>query len=416
MALPSSGQISMKDILDEKQGGTTARTNVSLKGLSVNGTNDYQGVDITGTPDGNAPYGITEFYDFSLAAFPTGTVDSFNWFGTNPGNALSQEAPVLTWGNVSRQGTETSVQVSCQVGFKKDTSNTRIIMQEGNGNSGTGTSLNLHYLSYTGHDSTTFQAKCTYTTSAGSPPSGVTYQAPASYSPASGTYANISTSSFTPLWFWSVTNTGFSPASFSSSSPHPLWHVRAGTTNSATTIDGPGTGNAISLSAQRGTGGGFGGGGGGDFCVHEDHKISTADGLKTIQEVIDTCPKVWSWNNTTQEKELVDIAVIHKIKHNNLWKLNNLKVTEDHIVYIEGYQAKAVRPDLATQVTGNNTVEHLVTGDKLMKEDGTTEGLTVLEEYPGEYWTYTIGNPNGNFYADGLLVDSEVKIAPQGSL
>ena len=174
MTLPSSGQISMKDILDEKQGGTTARTNVSLKGLSVNGTNDYEGVDITGTPDGNAPYGITEFYDFSLAAFPTGTVDSFNWFGTNPGNALSQEAPVLTWGNVSRQGTETSVQVSCQVGFKKDTSNTRIIMQEGNGNSGSGTSLNLHYLSYTGHDNTTFQAKCTYVTPAGSSASGVT--------------------------------------------------------------------------------------------------------------------------------------------------------------------------------------------------------------------------------------------------
>lgn len=415
MALPSSGQLSLKDILDEKQGSTTARTNVSLKGLSVNGVADSSGGDITGTPDGNEPYGISEFYDFSLAAFPTGTVDSFNWFGTNPGNALSQEAPTFTWGNVSRQGTETTVEVSCQVAFKKDTGNDRIIMQEGNGNSGSGTSLNLHYLSYTGHDSTTFQAKCTYTTNAGSAPSGVTYQAPASYSPASGTYANISTSSFIPIWFWSIENTGFSPASFSSSSPHPLWHVRAGTTNSATTIDGPGTGNAISLSAQRGTGGGFGGGGGG-FCVHEDHKISTADGLKTIQEVIDTCPKIWSWNKTTQEKELVDIAVIHKLKHNNLWKLNNFKVTEDHIVYIEGYQAKAVRPDLATQVTGNNTVEHLVAGDKLMKEDGTTEGLTVLEEYPGEYWTYTIGNPNGNFYADGFLVDSEVKIAPQGYL
>ena len=415
MALPSSGQISIKDILDEKQGGTTARTNVSLKGLSVDSVNDYDGVDISGSPNQSEPYQISEFYDFSAQAFPSGTFDSFNWFGTNPGNALSQEAPTFTWGNVSRQGQESSVQVSCQVGFKKDTSNDRIIMQEGNGNSGSGTSLNLHYLSYTGHGSTTFQAKCTYTTPAGGSISGVTKQSPASYSPASGTYANISTSSFIPIWFWSIENTGFSPASFSSTSPHPLWHVRAGTTNSATTIDGPGTGNAISLSAQRGTGGGFGGGGGG-FCVHEDHKISTADGLKTIQEVIDTCPKVWSWNNTTQEKELVDIAVIHKLKHNNLWKLNNLKVTEDHIVYIEGYQAKAVRPDLATQATGNNTVEYLVTGDKLMKEDGTTEGLTVLEEYPGEYWTYTIGNPNGNFYADGLLVDSEVKIAPQGYL
>tara|TARA_B100000902_G_scaffold363144_1_gene382070 strand:- start:2030 stop:2866 length:837 start_codon:yes stop_codon:yes gene_type:complete len=71
MALPSSGQISMKDILDEKQGGTTARTNISLKGLSVDGVNDSSGGDITGTPDGNAPYEMSEFYDFAAFSFGT---------------------------------------------------------------------------------------------------------------------------------------------------------------------------------------------------------------------------------------------------------------------------------------------------------------------------------------------------------
>ncbi len=66
MALPSSpNQISLQDILFEKQDSNTARTNVSLKGLSVDGTNDYQGVDITGTPNGTAPYKISEFWEWS---------------------------------------------------------------------------------------------------------------------------------------------------------------------------------------------------------------------------------------------------------------------------------------------------------------------------------------------------------------
>ena len=66
MALPSSpNQISLQAILNEKQGSTTARTNVSLKGLSVNGTNDYASVDLTGTPNGTAPYGISEFHGWS---------------------------------------------------------------------------------------------------------------------------------------------------------------------------------------------------------------------------------------------------------------------------------------------------------------------------------------------------------------
>ena len=51
-----------------------------------------------------------------------------------------------------------------------------------------------------------------------------------------------------------------------------------------------------------------------------------------------------------------------------------------------------------------------------MLEDGTTEGVTTIVEYPGDYEAYTVGNPNGNFYADGFLVDSEVRIPPQGSL
>ena len=406
MALPGSGTISMKDILDEKQGATTARTDVSLKGLSVDGVADSSGGDISGTPDGNAPYAMSEFHGYSQVTdtFPD-TTNASNWFELS---GLGGEAPSFLWGNVSRTGSESSVQVSCQVGFKNDTSNSRIVMQEGNGNSGTGTSLNLHYLGYSGHSSTTFQAKCVYTTPSGGSSFGVTKQSPASFSPASGTYASLSTSSFSPLWLWSITNTGFSPASITSSSPHPRWFLRAGTSGSDDT-DGPGTGNAIALSAQRGSSGG-GPGGGGDICIHEDHKISTQDGLLTIDELIDKCPKVWSWNNTSGQKELVDLASIRKVKHDNLYTINNIKVTEDHVLYKENYTPVSVNPTKAKENYDIDSTEIQV-GDKLMKFDGTLEEVTSIAVLDGEHMTYTILNKNGNFYAEEYLVDTEIKEA-----
>lgn len=80
MAIPASGQVSIKDILDEKQDATTARTNVSLKGLSVDGVNDYQNADITGSPNQAAPYGIAEFHGYSHV-----WSSAFTGFTTNSG-------------------------------------------------------------------------------------------------------------------------------------------------------------------------------------------------------------------------------------------------------------------------------------------------------------------------------------------
>lgn len=73
----SETNLGLKKILDEKQGDTTARTNISLKGLSVDGTNDYEGVDITGTPNGTAPYGVQEFRGYSQIGY------TFNMRGSN---------------------------------------------------------------------------------------------------------------------------------------------------------------------------------------------------------------------------------------------------------------------------------------------------------------------------------------------
>ena len=43
-----------------------------------------------------------------------------------------------------------------------------------------------------------------------------------------------------------------------------------------------------------------------------------------------------------------------------------------------------------------------------MKEDGTLEEITSIEVYSGTHNTYTLKTSLGNFYADGILVDSEI--------
>ena len=123
MAVTSSGQLKLKDdILDEKQNASTARTNVSLKGLVLDGANDYTGVDIaTNTNSGANPpetgntsdHQMSEFYgydhDFNPANFTWGSTSttapttSFNISKTdNDGNlAACQTRLNLTYGSSS---------------------------------------------------------------------------------------------------------------------------------------------------------------------------------------------------------------------------------------------------------------------------------------------------------------------------
>jgi hypothetical protein len=86
MAIKSSGIISMGgthdgtdgSILNEKQGNTTARTSISLKGLSVDGIADSSGGDITGTPDASTPYKMSEFHGYSHGSWGTNTNPTTN--------------------------------------------------------------------------------------------------------------------------------------------------------------------------------------------------------------------------------------------------------------------------------------------------------------------------------------------------
>jgi hypothetical protein len=82
-------------------------------------------------------------------------------------------------------------------------------------------------------------------------------------------------------------------------------------------------------------------------------------------------------------------------------------VTEDHMLYTQNYIAASVSP-AKTKEYYDVDCEQLAVTNRLMKEDGTIEVVTSIEVYPGTHKTYTLKTSLGNFYADGILVDSEI--------
>ena len=85
MALQGSGTIKMSEIIAEK--GATAGSsaiNISLRGLSVDGTPDYQAagsvllIDIAGSPNQTAPYSMSEFYGYSQFSWGSPSTPSTN--------------------------------------------------------------------------------------------------------------------------------------------------------------------------------------------------------------------------------------------------------------------------------------------------------------------------------------------------
>lgn len=79
--------VSMDDILDEKAGNPSLplnRKNISLYGLSVDGVADYQDassnalIDINGSPNQTAPYGMGEFRGYSQFSWGSPSTPSTN--------------------------------------------------------------------------------------------------------------------------------------------------------------------------------------------------------------------------------------------------------------------------------------------------------------------------------------------------
>ena len=391
MANVPSSNISLLGIKREIETGnyssSNSYTNISLRAVSA-----------AAIPAKSAPDGFNEFsgYAHVTDAFPGSGEDS--WFQITTG--LGGDAPPNQWGYPSVSNASYA-QAGCNVGFQNDTSEERITMRCTTFTSAAASSYAYAYVGYDGFSGNTFYAKCVYVTSS----SGFvgTVENPASYSPATNTYSPISTSTYSPLWQWSATVSSGSGTRSITSSTNPDWTVASNSTG-ANAISGPA--RALSVSATRGTSGP--GGGGGFICIHEDMLVSTAKGQMKIDDIIATAPpKIWGYNKEHHRKELGDILEIKVVEHDNLYKINDIILTEDHAIYDENYRLLSVNPT-KTRENYKKDATKIKVGDKIRKEDESLETVTSIEAYSGTHRTYTIKTSFDNFYADSYLVDSEI--------
>ena len=365
MSLTASGQISMNDInVEFGRSGTTA--NSSLEDLSdgtVATINTQNASD--DRPDGSAPHAMTEFYsyDHDLAGTSWSVVD-------NTGLDL-QELPGQT-----------------------DESNKDAQMTVSNGSGGTSCSL-----STTGGPFGNFKLAIS---SSGDPGFGGTSNSGTGFITTSSANSNSLFSSHNSGTRYIRTQWQHTPSNKDGTGAYTLTL----TNNSATATI---TGNITFTSGQLG------------LCIYENIPVNLKEGTANIHD-LDVGDMIMSYNWETGQEEEVEIQQIEKRLHSNLYKimlsdpndetegeeLKELILTQDHPVYKEDGSMVSDDPS-RTAANYDLDAAAIQPNDLLKILDGKYYAqVHRLEGFPKKHWTYTILTKNNNFYANGVLVHSEI--------
>ena len=147
---------------------------------------------------------------------------------------------------------------------------------------------------------------------------------------------------------------------------------------------------------------GFGG-----LCLHESIPVNTPDGYKLFNE-LSVGDIVYSHNLKTNQIEETEIGTIESPVHDNLYKVNDLIITDDHPIFNDAGELLSIKPELSLKNYDIKTKE-LKVGAKLKTIDNGDYEVKNIERYEGEHLTYTLLTKNSNFYAGGVLAHSEVK-------
>ena len=399
MAVPASGNaITLGKIYQEIDGaGYSASPDsgeeASLTNMSTGNAPDSLNTNSSSKPDGSTPHAMSEFFSYDHSASPP-----FSW-GSN--NGVGQG-----WGNISGSSAFTA-NATCSIGFAFQPADNRVRIKSGNGNNTTAVSYSYSNVTYTGNDPDSVEFKIVWTgTFSGS------YQSSSEASGStSGTYytmfkqtSSSDSGSFTMRNWFIQKSSGNGTALYNAIGANsPVWTFRAKDSGgSVIGTSGTTSQNGISLSATRGSGGG-------EFiCIHEDMLVNTELGPMHIKDVVNKDPKIWAYNFDKKQKELVDQNANVQVLHDNLYVINNeFKITEDHIMYGENNEAYSIIPELALKNYGKHSQE-LKVGDKLSTLSGDKYIVNTIEKLEGEHNTYTISTQYNNFYANDILVDSEI--------
>ena len=384
--VPNSNPVSLATVTSVFGGGGSLRAAAAAAGLS--------------TPDG-----LSEFK--GLSSFSFGTMYDL------PNNAM-----VETGGSNSGNANVTALSIA-YIAFAYQPDDTRIRIKQGTGTNSVAVSFNYYNVTYTGSNPENMQYKLTWsgTDDSSGFNTGIVTESTGVSSGTWYTMSNQTTSSDSGSFSatsWSVQKSSshsigsltFDAGQFASGTSGLVTRFRAIDSNGNEIAESDNSNAEVIYVRCTRTGSG-GGGGFGPICIHEDMKIHTNLGLLTIDEVEEKDPLIYSYNKDTQKIEALDLEAIRIIEHDNLYKINDIMLTEDHIMYAEDYTPVSVNPELAKKNYGKDS-RKIQINDRLMKYDGGVEKVTSIERYEGVHRTYTIKTALDNFYADGVLVDSEI--------
>jgi len=147
----------------------------------------------------------------------------------------------------------------------------------------------------------------------------------------------------------------------------------------------------------------------GGLCLHESIPVNTPNGDKLISE-LNEGDLVYSYNLQTNQIEETIINEIQQPEHDNLYKVNNLLLTDDHPLFNINNELVSIEPELSLERYELES-KQLKVGDKLKTIDNSDFEVMSIERYEGKYPTYTIFTDNENFYAGGILAHSEIKLS-----
>ena len=165
----------------------------------------------------------------------------------------------------------------------------------------------------------------------------------------------------------------------------------------------------------------FAGGGGFGLCIYENIPVNLKEGTANIHD-LDVGDMIMSYNWETGQEEEVEIQQIEKRLHENLYKimlsdpndetegeeLKELILTEDHPIYKQDGSMVSEDPS-RTAANYDLDAASIQPNDLLKVLDGKYYAqVHRLEGFPKKHWTYTILTKNNNFYANGVLVHSEL--------
>ena len=365
MSLTSSGEIKISEINTEF-GRSSTTANSSLEDLSDGTVATINTANDSGDrPDGSTPHQMSEFYsyDHDLA--------STSWSATdNTGLSLVGEAGAT--------GTSTKDAVLTLTG----------------GSGGCSTSV-----STTGGPFGTFTLAVS---SVGDPGSGGTSNSGTGFISTTTANSNSLISSWNSGARYFRTRWSHAPSNKDGTGAYTL-------TVTNNSVDQTITGN-IQFTALGG------------LCIYENIPVSLKEGTSNIHK-LNIGDMIMSYNWETGQEEEVEILQIEKRLHENLYKvmlsdpndntdgeeLKELILTSDHPIYKQDGSMVSQNPVLsksnydldATEIQPNDLLK--VLNGKYYAQ------VHRLEGFPKKHWTYTILTKNNNFYADGVLVNSELK-------